>query len=74
GHWHIENKLHYVRDVTYHEDASRTRTGTAPRVMATLRNLITSALRQTGWTNIAKGLRHMTRDINRPLTLLGIHP
>ncbi|MFD9896542.1 ISAs1 family transposase, partial [Amycolatopsis sp. NPDC059027] len=32
GHWHIENKLHYVRDVTYHEDASRTRTGTAPRV------------------------------------------
>ncbi|MET7999328.1 ISAs1 family transposase [Amycolatopsis sp. NPDC005232] len=74
NHWHIENKLHWIRDVTYTEDASRTRTGTAPRVMATLRNLTTSALRHTGWTNIAAGLRHMTRDTTRPLTLLGIHP
>nr|WP_255638761.1 ISAs1 family transposase [Amycolatopsis sp. DSM 110486] len=74
NHWHIENKLHWTRDVTYQEDASRARTGTAPRVMATLRNLATSALRHTGWTNIAAGLRHMTRDTTRPLTLLGIHP
>jgi predicted transposase YbfD/YdcC len=37
GHWAIENKLHYVRDVAYTEDASRVRTGNAPRVMATLR-------------------------------------
>jgi predicted transposase YbfD/YdcC len=33
GHWGIENRLHWVRDVTYGEDASRVRTGTAPRVM-----------------------------------------
>src|SRR5699024_4481156 len=34
GHWRIENKLHYVRDVTYHEDASRVRARNAPRIMA----------------------------------------
>ncbi|WP_406860609.1 ISAs1 family transposase [Streptomyces sp. HUAS MG47] len=39
GHWGIENKIHYVRDTTYSEDASRVRTGTAPRAMASLRNL-----------------------------------
>lgn len=73
-HWEIENRLHWVRDVTYREDHSRLRTGTAPQAMASLRNLAISALRQAGWTNIAQALRHMTRDITRPLTLPGIHP
>ena len=36
GHWEIENRLHWVRDVTFDEDRSQVRTGTAPRVMATL--------------------------------------
>jgi predicted transposase YbfD/YdcC len=72
GHWGIENRLHWVRDVTYGEDASRVRTGTAPRVMAGLRNLAISAIRLAGHTNIAQGLRHMARDTNRPLSLLGI--
>ena len=39
SHWHIENKLHWVRDVTCQEDKSLVRTGHAPRVMATLRIL-----------------------------------
>jgi DDE family transposase len=73
GHQQIENRLHYVRDLTYGEDASRVRTGTAPRVMASLRNLAISALRQDGHTNIAAALRHTARDSTRPLTLLGIH-
>jgi predicted transposase YbfD/YdcC len=72
GHWHIENRLHWVRDLTYHEDTSRVRTGTTPRAMASLRNLAISALRLTGHTNIAKALRHMTRDATRPLKLFGI--
>src|SRR5271170_5041268 len=42
GHWHIENKLHWVRDVTYQEDTSLVRTGNAPRAMATLRSLAIS--------------------------------
>jgi predicted transposase YbfD/YdcC len=72
GHWHIENRLHWVRDVTYREDHSQVRTGNAPHTMTSLRNLAISALRHTGATNIAQALRTMARDITRPLTLLGI--
>jgi predicted transposase YbfD/YdcC len=72
GHWGIENKLHYVRDVTFGEDASRVRTGNAPRVMASLRNLAIAALRAEGWTNIASGLRWVSRDYTNPLSLLNI--
>ncbi|WP_398948077.1 hypothetical protein [Streptomyces sp. BK340] len=72
GHWGIENKIHHVRDTTYAEDASRVRTGTAPRAMASLRNLAIGALRLANQTNIAAGLRHHTRDANRPLITLGI--
>src|SRR5258708_4813647 len=39
GHWTIENKLHYVRDVTYREDPSPARTGPRPPLIATPRNL-----------------------------------
>ena len=46
NHWAIE-ATHWVRDVTFGEDASRVRTGTAPRVMATLRNVSISLLRFT---------------------------
>src|SRR5699024_3721502 len=74
GHWRIENKLHYVRDVTYHEDASRVRARNAPRIMASLRNLAISTLRQAGHTNIAAATRKASREATRPLTLLGIHP
>jgi predicted transposase YbfD/YdcC len=70
GHWGIENKLHWVRDVTFDEDRSRVRTGSAPHVMATLRNLAISLLRLAGWTNIAHALRHHAADNRRPLALL----
>ncbi|MGH3593895.1 MAG: ISAs1 family transposase [Pseudonocardiaceae bacterium] len=70
GHWHIENKLHWVRDVTYQEDKSLVRTGNAPRVMATLRSLAISLLRLDGHTNIAAANRHHARDPQRTLKLL----
>jgi predicted transposase YbfD/YdcC len=70
GHWGIENKLHYVRDVTYGEDASRVRTGNAPQNMASMRNLAIAALRADGWTNIAAGLRWTGRNYLNPLSLL----
>jgi hypothetical protein len=72
-HWHIENKLHYVRDVTYNEDASQVRTHNGPRIMASFRNLAISILRLTGKTNIAAALRHNARDYIRPLQLLQIN-
>ncbi|MFI7336299.1 ISAs1 family transposase [Micromonospora aurantiaca (nom. illeg.)] len=71
GHWLIE-ALHHIRDVTFGEDASQVRTGNAPQAMAALRNTVISLLRLTGVTNIAKALRHNSRNPDRPLQLLGI--
>ena len=48
GHWSIEDRLHWVRDVTYDEDRSQVRTRNGPRVMASLRNLAITILRLTG--------------------------
>ena len=56
-HWSIENSVHYVRDVTYHEDASRVRTGNAPAVLAAIRNAVTTALRLAGAVSIAAARR-----------------
>jgi predicted transposase YbfD/YdcC len=70
GHWEIENKLHWVRDVTYQEDKSLVRTGNAPRVMATLRSLAISLLRLDGHDDIAAANRHHARDPQRTLKLL----
>jgi predicted transposase YbfD/YdcC len=67
AHWTIENRVHWVRDVTLGEDASRVRTGNAPRVMATLRNLVISLLRLAGITNIAAALRYNAGDNRRVL-------
>jgi hypothetical protein len=56
-HWSIENGLHYVRDVTFAEDASRIRTGSGPRIMASLRNLAIAVIRRAGYTNITEACR-----------------
>ena len=70
SHWEIENRLHWVRDVTYQEDKSLVRTGNAPRVMASLRSLAISLLRLDGHVNIAAANRHHARDPQRTLKLL----
>ncbi|MFF9217412.1 hypothetical protein [Streptomyces viridosporus] len=72
GHWAIENREHHVRDVTFGEDASRVRAGSAPWAMASLRNLAIGALHLAGWNNIAEGLRHHGRDMTRPSAALGL--
>jgi predicted transposase YbfD/YdcC len=71
GHWAIE-ALHHVRDVTFCEDSSQTRTGAAPNVMACLRNLIIGVLSRAGPVNVAAALRRHARDPRRPLATLGI--
>jgi predicted transposase YbfD/YdcC len=71
GHWGIE-ALHHVRDTTFAKDASQARTGTTPRVMASLRNLAIGILRAHGHRNIAAALRRNARHATRVLPLLGI--
>jgi hypothetical protein len=53
----VENGLHYVRDVTFGEDASHARTGTLPATLAVIRNTVIAALRLAGATNIAQARR-----------------
>lgn len=71
GHWAVE-ALHHVRDVTYAEDASTLHTGTAPRAMATFRNLAIGLLKTLGAANIAKTTRAIRDQPERALPLLGI--
>jgi len=66
-HWSIENRLHWVRDVTFAEDLSQIRAGHGPAVMASLRNLAISVHRRAGATNIAAACRHVARHPNRVL-------
>lgn len=72
GHWGIENRLHYVRDVTLGEDGSQVRTGAAPQVMAALRNTVIGLLRMAGTTNVAAALRRHAAHPEEALALLGI--
>lgn len=72
GHWGIENRSHYVRDVTLREDACLIQTGNAPQNFATLRNAVVSFLRLDGCPNIAAGLRACTWQTQQLLAKLGI--
>lgn len=72
GHWTIENRSHYVRDVTLGEDASRIRKGSGPEVMAAVRNATIGFLRLTGASNIAEALRRNASRIGDLFTKLGI--
>ena len=76
GYWSIENKIHWVRDVTFREDASQIRTASRFRVMATLRNLAIGLIRQAGYTRIAATIPKIRYDPHLMLTILGLrqHP
>ena len=72
GHWSIENRSHYVRDVTLGEDASRIRKGSGPEVMAAVRNATIGFLRLTGANNIAEAVRRNASRIGDLFTKLNI--
>jgi hypothetical protein len=72
GHWGIENRLHYRRDVTMGEDASRIRKGGAPQVMAALRNSIVHVLSDVVAPSLAAGIRTMGNCLSKALGVLGL--
>jgi len=73
-HWHIENKSHWVRDVTMDEDRSQVRCGSIPQIMAAIRNTVIGLMRGTGETNIAAACRRFAAQPWAALALIGIKP
>lgn len=72
GHWGIENQLHYRRDVTLGEDASRVRKGVAPQVMAALRNSVMHVLSAVVAPSLASAMRTMGNCLSQALSILGL--
>lgn len=72
GHWGIENGLHYKRDVSMGEDASRIRKGSAPQIMAALRNSIIHVLSGLAAPSLAAAMRTMGNRLAQALSVLGL--
>jgi predicted transposase YbfD/YdcC len=67
-HWSVEAH-HHIRDVTFDEDASASRTGNGPANLATIRAAIIAALKDTGYLHIPEG----RRDHTTPAETLRLH-
>jgi len=74
GHWTVENRTHYVLDVTMGEDASQVHTCDAPSALSILRKAIHALLRAQGWSNMADALRYYGASVPRALRLIGALP
>lgn len=72
GHWGIENRLHWVRDVGFAEDRSAARAGSVPQGLAATRNTVIGLLRAHGHTALATARRALARNPAAALALLGL--
>lgn len=72
GHWTIENRLHYIRDVTFGEDAGHAAQGATAHVLATLRNGLLYLFRQAHWISVPDALAHYGAAVVRAFTLIGL--
>ena len=64
-HWEIENSLHYVKDVTFEEDASKIQTDNAPQNISTIKNIAINILRKNDYKNMAQAMRLLAHDISK---------
>jgi predicted transposase YbfD/YdcC len=55
GHWGIENRLHYVKDVVHNEDNNGVNTGSAPLVLAICSTIAINIHRKEGHNSISYG-------------------
>lgn len=69
-YWHIETGLHYRRDVTFHEDATRMSHAHATRNLATVHNILLSLFARLGWHNAAQARRFLDADPQKAFSLL----
>lgn len=71
-HWRIENRLHYVRDVTLGEDACRVRSGAAPQVLAALRNAVVHLLADVEAASRPEAIEQLQMNPEQAKKLIGI--
>lgn len=71
GHWTIENQTHYVRDVTFGEDAGHAAQGNTAHVLAALRNGLLTLFRSAHWRSIPDALAHYGASVARAFALIG---
>jgi predicted transposase YbfD/YdcC len=72
GHWSIENRLHYVKDVSLGEDHCAVRRGAGPIILSIIRDTALSIIRRSGQHTIAARLRHYSHHPPALLSLLGL--
>ena len=70
AHWTIENQVHYVRDVTFGEDACHVRSGRAPQALAAFRNAVLSLFRLNRWRSIPDAIDFYSASLDRTLKLV----
>jgi predicted transposase YbfD/YdcC len=70
GHWHIENCLHWVKDVVMKEDNSRIRNKQAAGNFSLVRSMVISILRKQGYTSTTRAQRQIAHDIAKIYSLL----
>ena len=70
GHWGIENRLHWVRDMTLGEDACRVRRGDGPQLLAAFRNAVVHLLEEVEAASKAAATRHIAIHPRKALLLL----
>jgi predicted transposase YbfD/YdcC len=68
GQWSIEAH-HHIRDLTFREDSSASRTGSGPANLATIRAAVTAALKDAGYLHVPEG----RRDHTTPAETLRLH-
>jgi predicted transposase YbfD/YdcC len=71
GHWGIENRLHWVKDVVLEEDSSRIRLGNAPANLSIIRSLAIAVLRYNGYASITTAVRMIAHNLEQIFLLLG---
>jgi predicted transposase YbfD/YdcC len=69
-HWGVETGLHYRRDVTFREDATRMTIGAAGKILATVHNVVIGLIKRAGYDNAAKARRYFDGHIAEGFDLL----
>ncbi len=72
GHWFIENKLHWVKDVIQKEDTTRHKSGSAAKNMSLIRNIAINIIRRNGFESVkyatiffASNVKELNKLLNR---------